>query len=791
MISHYFKLAKKVLIKNKYYTIINVFGLVCGMLSALIIAKYIGGSLHFDTFHVNKERIYALTHEESVDGNPLIKGSATYWEIGELINQYPEVISVTRYSYSVESLVKYEGENNNKVSFIENRIFAADANFLKIFTFPLIYGDPETALSKTNSVVLTKSVSQKYFGNANPIGKILTKRVSWGDETTLEVTGVVEDLPQNSRFRFEFLVHQSPLTTEFLWDVADYTTYALMKEKADPLELEKKLTRNVNEASPLKLTNRKILISLDSFANKQLSTVAYLLVIVGLFILIISWVNFINQSIAQSYGRFKEVGILRVMGASRTNLKTQFIFESGLVCLISLILIISIYLSLEPSLQSFTDGHLLPLIGDPTSINLIFLAIFVFGAVLVAAIPSVILFSKNLTPTLQKGVFGKMGSMRLRKVLVILQFSISVILMISIFVITDQLEYMNDKDKGINIENTIIVKSPMEKGSWNSKAEKLKLFKEKCKELPFVLGITLSSTIPGAEYRWETFLSLDDQNEKTLVYLNAVDAHFLDFYDVKFIAGNDFIPHAPWKNRSSIILNESAVQALGFVDFDKMLNRKLVVDGDNQFELIGIVENFHKTSLKYEIRPMAFKINGGFGQFSLKIQNLENQDLQRKISDIKNVWGRVYPDIPINYYFLEERFKSQDREDIYFAKLFNIFTAISIVISCLGLFGFSFLVSMKRLKEIGVRKVFGASAINILLMFIRGYLGSLGIAAIIGIPIAYSLMTMWLRNYAYRIEIGLWPISIAVLSLTLIFLITVSYHTIKSSTANPVTILRD
>jgi len=764
------------------------------MLSVLVIAKYIGGSLHYDTFHVNKERIFSVTQEESVDGNPSKKGNATYWGIGELINQYPEVVSVTRYRRSVESLVKTEGEKDNIVSFVENRIFAADPNFLKIFTFPLIYGVRETALSKTNSVVLTKSISQKYFGNANPMGKILTKRVSWGKETTLEVTGVVEDFPQNSRFRFDFLVHQSSLTTELLWDVPDYATYALLKEKTDPLELIKKLTSNINEASPLRLTNSKIIISLDSFANKPLTTVEYLLVIIGLFVLFISWVNFINQSIAQSYGRFKEIGILRTMGATRTDLKAQFILESSLICMTSLILVIVIYLSLEPSLQSFTNGHLLPLIHDPTFINFVFLAIFVFGAVLVAAIPSVILFSKNLTPTLQKGFVGKIGSMRLRKVLVILQFSISVILMISIFVITDQLEYMNDKDKGINIKNTIIVKSPMEKGSWNSKAEKLKLFKEKCRELPFVMGITLSSTIPGAEYRWETILSLDDQNEKTLVYLNAVDARFLDFYDVKFVAGNDFIPHALWKNRRSIILNESAAQALGIVDFDKMLNKKLVVDGDNQFELIGIVKNFHKTSLKYEIRPMAFKINASFGQFSLKIQNLEakdSNDLQKNISDIKNVWGQVYPDIPINYYFLEERFKSQDKEDIYFGKLFKVFTVISIVISCLGLFGFSLFVSMKRLKEIGVRKVFGASSTNILLIFIRGYLGSLGIAAVIGTPIAYSLMTMWLRNYAYRIEIGFWPISLAVLSLTLIFLFTVSYHTIKSSTGNPVTILRD
>jgi len=795
MISHYFKLAKKVLIKNKYYTIINVLGLVCGMLSALIIAKYIGGSLYVDNFHVKKERIYSVTQEESVDGNPSKKSNTTYLGLGEIINQYPEVISVTRYNYHVESLVIGEDEKDNSVSFIENKIFGTDANFLKIFTFPFIYGDHETALSQVNSMVITKSTSEKYFGTTNSIGKVITIRVSWGSETMYEITGVVDDIPQNSRFRFDFLIHKGgPQNTEYYWDFPAHTIYVLLKEKIKTHGLETKLTAYINEIAPLKQANKKVTISLESFAKKHFTGKEYLLAVVGLFILFISWVNFINQSIAQSYGRFKEIGILRVMGATRANLKTQFIFESSLICGTSLIIIISIYLGLESSLQSFSDGHLLPLIGDPTFINFTFLAIFIIGTVLVAAIPTFVLFSQNLTPALQNGFATKIGSLKLRKVLLILQFSISTILVISIVVIINQLEYMMSKDKGINIENTLIVKSPKVKDSWGSKLENLKLFKDKCRELPFVIGITSSSTIPGEEYRWETFLSLDDQKEKTLVYLNAVDARFLDLYDILFVAGNDFIPNAFWKNRKSIILNESAAHALGIVDFDKMLHTKLVVDGDNQLELIGIVKNYHKTSLKYEIRPMAFKFNASFGHFSLKIQNLENKDnndLQKKISDIKRAWGQVYPDNPFNYFFLEERFKSQDREDVYFGNLFKIFTVISIVISCLGLFGFSLLVSMKRLREIGVRKTFGASSINILVLFTKGYLGSLAIAVIIGIPIAYYLMTMWLRNYAYKIEIGFWPILYAVFSLTLIFLFTVSYHTIKSATANPVTILRD
>ncbi|WP_255517946.1 ABC transporter permease [Fulvivirga sp. M361] len=556
--------------------------------------------------------------------------------------------------------------------------------------------------------------------------------------------------------------------------------------------METKLTSDINEIAPLEKTNKKVVISLEPFAKKQLSSIEYMLAVVGLFILLISWVNFINQSIGQSYGRFKEIGILRVMGATVANLKSQFYFESGLICLTSLIISVVVYLGLEPYLQSFTNGHLLPLIGDPGFINLAFLSIFIIGTVLVAAIPSMVLFSHNLSSALQKGFGGKIGSLRLRKLLLIFQFSISTILMICIFVIMNQLDFMSSKNKGINIENTIIVKSPMEKGTWESKTKKLRLFKEKCKELSFLAGITSSSTIPGEEYRRESFLSLDDPNEKKLVYLNGVDDRFLDLYEIRFVAGGNFIPNARWRNRKGIILNESAARALGIIDFDKMMPTKLLLDGDKELELMGIVENYHKTSLRYEIRPMAFQFNDNRGHFSLKVHSLSNDynDLQKKVSGIENVWAQVYPDNPFDYFLLAERFKSQDKEDIYFAKLFKIFTALSIVISCLGLFGFSLLVSTKRLREIGVRKIFGASSFNILVMFTKGYLGSLSVATIIGIPIAYSLMTIWLKNYAYKVEIGFLSISLAVLSLTLIFLFTVLYHTIKSSTANPVTILR-
>jgi len=798
MISHYFKLARKSLIKNKYYTLINVFGLVCGMLSALIIGKYIGGSLQFDSFHQKKERIFFLTQNESIDGNPQNNKDATYWGVGELLDQFPEVVNFTRYDRHVESLIIAEGEKDKRVSFMEGRIFVTDSSFLNIFTFPLIHGNPKTALSRVNSVVLTNSASRKYFGDANPIGKSITIRVSWGHETQYEVTGVMKDIPKRSRFGFDFLITPPrPLTTGEFWNFPACSIYMLLKENVSDTGLAEKLTAALAQVPQLLSTNRKLRMNLQSIADIQLSDTEYLLAAVSIFIILICWVNYLNQIIAQSYLRMKETGILRVMGATRANLRTQFIVESGLVCLASLILVIGIYISFENSLQSMTNGHLLPLFGDPTAINLMFVVIFMVGIALAATVPTVILFSPDFGATLRNIYSTKIGGVGLRKALVVIQFSISTILVISIFVITNQLEYVSTKDKGFAMKDILIVRAPHAKDTtWNVRRKTLELFKERCAALPFVTGIASSTTVPGEEYRHETYLSLGSSNDKSLVHQAGVDENFFGLYEVEFIAGHDFIPDARAKNRSSIILNESAARALGISDLDKVINTT-IVDHEEEphqlYDLIGIVKDFHQTSLKYEMRPMAFKYNVLRGHSSLKINRdlLNDTHLAEGLAALKKISEETYPDVSFDYFFLDEKYEAGNMEDRSFGKLFEYFTVLSIIISCLGLLGLSLLISTKRQKEIGVRKVFGASSTNILGIFLKGYLGPLCLSVVIGSPPAYFLMDMWLRNYAYRIEIGFGLVASALLSLATIFVCTVSYHTIKTSMAKPVEILRD
>jgi putative ABC transport system permease protein len=439
---------------------------------------------------------------------------------------------------------------------------------------------------------------------------------------------------------------------------------------------------------------------------------------------------------------------------------------------------------------------LLPLLEDGAQINTIFLLSFLIGITLASSAPTVVLFRQNLEKSLRTTFTPHIGGVAIRRIFVVVQFAISTVLMVGIFVVTGQIDYMESKDKGIDIDNVLIVKAPMAKDTtWGAKMKTLQLFKLQCAELPFVTGVASSTTVPSEEYRHETYLGLPGDENKVLVHQNGVDENFFSLYKVQFVAGHDFIPNAKAKNLESIILNESAFKALGFSDINKLLNTKLI-DHENPgvaYDVIGVIKDYHQTSLKYEVRPLAFKYNLFRGHCSLRFdaRRLEQSTIEDALNSLKDIWKRSYPDASFDYFFLNEKFRAQDQEDQYFALLFQTITILSVILSCLGLFGLSILISTKRQKEVGVRKTFGATSLDILSIFMKGYLGPLATALITGSVCAYFLMNVWLENYANRIKIGPGLIFSAGLTLTTIFIITVSYHTIKAATTNPVKVLRN
>jgi putative ABC transport system permease protein len=795
MFFYYLKFAKLTLVKNKYYAMLNALGLVCGMFATLVIAKYVGASLQLDNFHEKRDRIFTVTQEEFVSNNSQQRSELTYWGVGEIATQYPEVECVTRCGYHVESLVMTESINNTRISHIEGNILTTDSNFLKVFSFSTIRGDLSTALSSYNSIVITRAIAQKYFQSVDCLGKILTIRVPWGEERNYQVAAVVDDVPRNSRFSAQFLVSSPPPETEFTWSSPDYATYVLLKRTIIADEFSKRLTAAVNKSTELTSTSRSEKLTLVSLADVKLTNSEYLLIAIAIFIIAVSWINYINQVMAQSYWRIKQVGVLRVMGASRWNLRLQFIVESALVCVMAFALIFIAYFLGERHLQYFTNDHLLPLIGDPTYINYIFAGIFVLGLVITAVAPATVIFSRNFGATLRASSWNKVGKLGFRKGLVIAQFSISMVLIVSIFVISDQLTYLKRKSKGVNLENVLVLKAPiLPDAGWIAGKKALALLKERCAKLPYVLQVTSSTAVPSDDYRRETYINVEGQRHKFLVHQVGVDEYYLDLYDVKFIAGQNFIPDAKAINKTGIILNESAARGLGFHDYQEALKTKIIdQETGTAYNLLGVVSDFHQTSLKNKIQPMAFKFEVLRGHVSLKVSGLasdNNGALAERITSIKNIWEEVYPDAAFDIFMLNQKFDMQDREDQSFAQLFKYFTILSIVISCSGLFGLSLLLSEKRQKEIGIRRVFGASTSNILTIILMSYAKPLLLSILVGCPVAYFLMDQWLQAYAYRTEIGTGVFVSSVTTLIVIFLCTVAYQSLKSSKVNPTRVLK-
>lgn len=796
MVSHYLRIARRIFQKYRYYTALNIIGLACGMFGALIIAKYVGASLQFDSFHVNRNHIYSVTQQESIGGGLQPERNSTYQGVAQIMEQFPEIRQTTTYSQHVEALVFTVDNDGERESFTENTIFISDSGFFRIFTYRFVEGMAETALSRPNSIVITESAAHKYFGNASAIGKTLSIRTSWGEERSYDVTGVIVDMPQLTRFRFQFLINRSPATTNELWDIPDYTTHVLVQEKADMAQLQKKARLRMREVPELRSANKEVQLMFRSIADARLTTTELLLSTLGIVICVICWANYLNQIIAQAYWRTKEIGVLRILGATKSSLRMQFAIESFLTGMIALLVVVTVYLVSENWLMTVTDGHLLPLIGDPTAVNSIFLLVFISGIALGATVPTLVLLRQNLEGTLRSAFAPSIGGVTIRKIFVVLQFSSSALLMLGTFIVSGQLKFMESKDKGMDLNHVLVVKAPIAKDTtWVAKRATLELFKQQSLDLPFVAEVASSTTVPSEEYRQETYLSIKGEDSKTLVHQNGVDENFFSLYRIEFAAGHDFIPDARAKNRESIILNESAARALGFAKADDAISRRLVdhEDPEMSYEVIGVVRNYHQTSLRYEVRPLAFKYNLFRGHCSMRIDAdyLEKNKLNDMLSQLRNIWKKSYPDASFDYFLLDEKFRAQDQQDQYFGSLFNAFTMLSVVLSGLGLFGLSILISARRQKEVGIRKTFGASSLNILVLFMRGYLGQMMLALTIGCSAAYLLMSSWLENYAYRIEIGPGLILSASLTLIAIFIFTVSFHTVKASLENPVRILRN
>ena len=795
MLRHYLVTVLRNLYRNRLYSSINIVGLAMGIAAALLIAKYVGFNLTFDNFHLSKDRIFLVQQKEYKSGVHGAEQPNTYWGVAKMaVDLYPEVRSATHFIPNAEMLVMATTTGGQHISFTENLICTVDTSFFSIFSFSAIEGNVETAFSTPNSIVLTRSTAKKYFGNSDPIGQMLTTRVSWGAESTYKVTCVIPDVPINSTLQFDFLIcaGTGPATQTY-WSDPSYATYLLLAETANPDELSAKMSKDIGE-NPIMISEGKRV----DFSLKRLSDFRWLpndsmLAMIGVFILIISWINFINLSIGGAQARSKETGVRKAIGATRKQLIAQFVFECFLLNGFALLFAGLIFALARPLLLEFSNNKVLPLFNDPTPINWLFAVVFVVGALASSAYPALVMSSLNPTNSLKgKFTLGRY-SVTFRKTLVVAQFTISLVAAIGVFIVSDQLDFFLRHDLKIKLDHIVAINAP--KDLMEGKMERLNSFKSEAMNLAMVENVASSTTTPGQNYRHEVNFGFPTSTDRHLFFLNDVDANFFPIYGIKFIAGGNYNIDTPAKNRRGIILNKAAVHVLGIANIEEAIGKVVMeTENANTYEIIGVVDDYHQLSLKYQIQPQAFRFNKNRGDISVKItaKNYASfEDFQDCISSLQRLWHKIYPDQSFEYDFLDSRFLDQYHEEYNFRKLFAWFTGLSLFIACLGLFGLSLFISLKRKKEVGVRKVFGASSLTILVLFTRDYLKQMLISIVLGAPIAYFMMKAWLESFSFKTSINAESFLVPCLFLVIISVLTTAYQTVRASLANPVKTLKE
>jgi putative ABC transport system permease protein len=812
MLRSFLQIAIRNFAKRKSYSILNLLGLTLGITCCLLIFKYVAYERSYDSFNRNANHIYRVQESDYQNGRLEVRWAPTSPGVGPALKKdFPEIENFCRLIQW--TLQPYNPANN--ALFHQDKVYMADTSVFTILQIPLLKGNPATALTGVSKIVLSETTAHKYFGNENPVGKTLYDDNS-GRRRTLEVTGVFADLPANSHLVIDILASYPTVRhfigadgnpkdpTETSWTWSDYYTYIQLKPCTDPKTLEARLpdfvNRHYNSLPENKANNDYYTLELypltdihlyshygeEAEANGDGNSVSFLFVI-AFFIAAIAWINYINLATARSLERAKEVGVRKVLGALRTDLIRQFLIESILMNVLALILALIICWSISPLFNRLIGRTIDTL---PLNYWAYFAAFFLTGTFLSGTYPAFVL-SRYHPVAVLKGLFrNTAGGQFLRKALIIGQFTASILLIAGTIIVYNQVRYMRNQILGVNINQTLVLNgtSSIQDSVYTSKYG---AFQHDLLTLKDVKAITATSDVPGTEITWSTEwqrMRGGPKKNHTLRHL-GVDYDYFNYYSPRIIAGRAFSRDFATDTKG-VLLNEAALKELGYAKPEDAIGEPLHAnqDGIGDVHVIGVVADFHQEGLQKVITPMAILMGGPNPNFySIRINT---NDAPRMIAAIKTTWTRHFPQDPFRYFFLDEYFNKQYAENERFGTVFGLFAGLAIVIACLGLLGLSAYNVLQRTKEIGIRKVLGASVQNLLFVLSRDFLLLVAIAFVIAVPITWWVMNSWLREFAYRININLQTFAIAGALAFGIALLTVVLQAFKATLANPVKSLR-
>ncbi|HEY9049098.1 MAG TPA: ABC transporter permease [Ohtaekwangia sp.] len=801
MLKHYWNTAVRNLLRNKLFTIINVIGLSVSIAVFLALIGYVKYQFSYDTFYADGDKIYRIDYYEYQQGQPVLQSARTHDRTALLAASYvPQIEAVTRV-YNEKAFVFTED-----VRLVDQNMLFADSSFFKVFNLKIISGSADKSLTPPNAVMISQSQAKVYFGDKDPIGKILY----FNERLPFTVTGIFEDVPKNSSLDFDFLLSWSTMPY-YGWISKDgdfnspWTfTFVKLREHATDIEainnalsvmakehittLEKRGHTGRYELRPY-----EELHTLPGLSGEVKPTVnrmlLYALISLAVFILVAAWINYINLSLARSLERADEIGVRKVFGASRFAISGQFLLEACILSLTTFSIGFILYTIFTGPLSGilFTRVTFSPV----THITwLLYLAAFVAGTTLVAFYPAH--FMSKFKPSLilkNKLGSGKGRAGILHQGLMMFQLFLAVAIVGITIIAGRQIAYMQAFDSGFNARGTITLRAPASTNSDSLRYSRYTSFRAEVLQLAAFKSGTASMNIPGEEIRFhdEGVHAVGSANEKKQSFwIMWIDEGYQETFSMTLTAGRNFREK---EFGNTCMINETAARALGYTNPTDAVNTSILTSEHKPVTIIGIWKDYHHESLRKPVDPIVFYYHHPheYGYYSFQVQSRQGDYLQA----LEKIWHKHYPNDQFIYYFMDHFFEEQYRSDELFGKLLNLFSVISMTVACLGLFGMASLAMVKRTKEIGVRKVLGASVWNILVMLSSSYVRLIAISCVFAFPLAYYLMYTWLQEFAYKITIQWWMIVLPGIIVLAATLLTIAGQSIRAALANPARSLRD
>ena len=805
MIRNYLKSAIRNITRNKFYSVLNILGLSIGLISTIFILLYIQDELSFDKYNKNYKRIYRLESDFRISEKH-DKFAVTSVPIAPAMKmEYPEIEQYTRIVDNGNMFIRYKDKE-----FYEKKIYSADSSYFKVFTCEFLKGSPDKALTEPNTMVVTESFAKKYFGEANPLGEVLRD----GDNMNYKVTAVIKNLPGNTHLKYDALTSMATiakvygkdqfnsLKPEAFWNVGIYS-YILLKPNADIRNIHAKFPAfNKKYMEPLgKQINADFKLITTNLADIHLSTknlegdlprgsmsYVYIFSFVALFILLIASINYMNMAPSRSANRAKEVGIRKVLGAFRAQLSRQFLSESVLLAFISLIISLAFIQLLLPLFNELSDKHLTFGVFSNPFIFIGIIAITLVVGLISGSYPAFYLSSFMPARVLKGKIDSGRNSGYLRKTLVVFQFVISIMMIIGTLTVSRQLRYMKAKDLGFDkgnivvaeIQDTVFVK-------------KIPAFREELLQNPTIEAVSASTGVPG-KIRSIQVMRVENGSKMQELALNnfQIDYDYIPLMKMKLVKGRNFDKNMGTDLKEGAIINETAAKKLGWGDnaLGKKIQYGIELDGtaDRNTKVIGVVRDFNYASLHNKIEPIVMFLTKRPG-FALNIR-IKPENKPAALDFIKSVWGKYGVKNPFEYYFLDQNFDESYQAEAKLNKIFTVFSVISIFIALLGLLGLASFTAERRTKEIGIRKVLGSSLMEIANMFYKEFTLLIVVAFIIGTPIAFYALGLWLQQFAYHVNQTWFIFFLSGMLAWIVAMATISFHSIKAASENPVTAIK-